>query len=413
MNPQDQQYPLAYCLNVHPTTSVDQLLANLQQARLVSEKVCGGTGAPLGVGLWIPANLLPQIRQAGPLSQLQATLGEYQLVPFTMNGFPFGNFHQPVVKHDVYLPDWTQAKRLDYTLGLFELQHELLAEGLEGSISTLPLGWPQKSWLPADGQWQLRHAPSEFDSFAELCAKQLLQVARQLEQLETKSGRLCSLCLEPEPGCIFSQSEDLCHFFERWILTSTAQSSLARRYLRVCHDVCHAAVVGETQAQAWNNYERLGLSVGKVQISSAPRMDLAKLPVEQHHQCLAQLSSFAEPKYLHQTYDGARLYDDLGAALAQVGFSGKHGDPLPQADANWVIHFHVPIFLSRIGLLQTTQDAIGQCCDLLRDRPGARHIEVETYAWNVLPAEYRTESLADGIAQEIAWLRAALSGVSN
>ena len=34
------------------------------------------------------------------------------------------------------------------------------------------------------------------------------------------------------------------------------------------------------------------------------------------------------------------------------------------------------------------------------------HLEVETYAWGVLPPELRQPDLAAGIAQELAWLRA-------
>jgi hypothetical protein len=41
---------------------------------------------------------------------------------------------------------------------------------------------------------------------------------------------------------------------------------------------------------------------------------------------------------------------------------------------------------------------------LHRDRPIARHLEVETYTWDVLPAEFRQHDVADGIAKEIAWV---------
>ena len=37
-----------------------------------------------------------------------------------------------------------------------------------------------------------------------------------------------------------------------------------------------------------------------------------------------------------------------------------------------------------------------------------RHFEVETYAWNVLPPELQRDSLADGIADELKWVREQL-----
>ena len=33
-------------------------------------------------------------------------------MPFTFNGFPYGDFHQSVVKHRVYEPTWADAERL-------------------------------------------------------------------------------------------------------------------------------------------------------------------------------------------------------------------------------------------------------------------------------------------------------------
>ena len=34
-----------------------------------------------------------------------------------------------------------------------------------------------------------------------------------------------------------------------------------------------------------------------------------------------------------------------------------------------------------------------------------KHFEVETYAWNVLPKELQKDDLAEGIADELIWLR--------
>ena len=46
-----------------------------------------------------------------------------------------------------------------------------------------------------------------------------------------------------------------------------------RRYLGVCHDTCHAAVVREPQDQAISAYQQSEIRIGKVQCSSVPVVD--------------------------------------------------------------------------------------------------------------------------------------------
>jgi hypothetical protein len=59
----------------------------------------------------------------------------------------------------------------------------------------------------------------------------------------------------------------------------------------------------------------------------------------------------------------------------------------------------------------TTQPDIGECLAALGE--DTRHFEVETYAWSVLPRALQTADLADGIAQELRWLRAADARVTG
>ena len=94
--------------------------------------------------------------------------------------------------------------------------------------------------------------------------------------------------------------------------------------------------------------------------------------------------------------DELQHYDDLPDAIAEFGDA-------PQGE--WRIHFHVPVNVESFGQLETTQSDIA---DLLRAVQGdneLHHYEVETYAWNVLPKELQREELADGIADELKWVR--------
>ncbi|NLF72755.1 MAG: metabolite traffic protein EboE [Candidatus Anammoximicrobium sp.] len=383
---------LGYCTNVHAGADLDQTCAHLQQhatavKRLVSPQ------APLGIGLWLSAPAADALRRGARLEQFQDWLQAAGLVPFTLNGFPYGDFHQPVVKHRVYRPTWCERARLDYTRDLIAIQHQLLPAGREGSISTLPLLWG-------------RPAPSASD--LERCAENLAAVAEHLDRLQQETGRLIYVCLEPEPGCALQRSADVVQFFQRFLLPGRDERRL-RRHIRVCHDVCHAAVMFEDQADAVERYVAAGIGIGKVQVSSAVALNLDELAAEDRRPAWEQLGGFREDRYLHQTCvrSAAGLepafFEDLPLALQTVPPGGT-------LQGQWRVHFHVPIYVARCGRLSTTQSDIGACLHALQRCPEQPHFEIETYAWTVLPEPLRQATLAEGIAAEIRWFRALLSG---
>src|SRR5262249_39715447 len=154
-----------------------------------------------------------------------------------------------------------------------------------------------------------------------------------------------------------------------------------RRHLGVCHDICHAAVMFEEQADVLRAYRDAGIGVGKVQVSSAVCVPFGSLPPEQRQAARDQLAGFAEDRYLHQTMvrggTGEPVFhEDLPLALGSAAPEGE-----------WRIHFHVPIYLERFGLLCSSQPDIRACLAATRAFSEVRHFEVETYAWGVLPAE--------------------------
>ena len=172
-------------------------------------------------------------------------------------------------------------------------------------------------------------------------------------------------------------------------------------YLRVCHDVCHSAVMFESQRDALSAYRKAGIKVGKAQISSAVRAVFEGKDANDRLAALQQLRSFAEDRYQHQTSvrlpDGStRFYNDLPDALAEYGED-------PQGE--WRVHFHVPVYVDTFGALEATQSDIGDFVRAIDMNDELHHFEVETYAWNVLPEELQRPELADGIADELKWVR--------
>jgi hypothetical protein len=377
---------LAYCTNVHAGADLDSTLANLQQhAVAVKSKVT--SDQPMGIGLWLSAKAVRQLIDSGRTSELATWMHQCGLAPVTLNGFPYGDFHGEVVKYDVYQPTWWDPARADYTRDLIQVLDAILPAELEGSISTLPIAWND----PAVQQDRLREA-----------ASQLLQIADELKQLEESSGRLIYLCLEPEPGCVLQRSEDVVRFFQDYLCAASDQAWI-QRYIRVCHDVCHAAVMWEDQAAVLQRYVDAGILVGKIQVSSAIELDASSMSVDQRQAAIDQLSRFAEDRYLHQTTvhleSGlpAKFYDDLTLALAAARDQ-------PRVEGRWRVHFHVPIYLQQFGALQSTRREILSCFAATNLQTQPCHIEVETYAWSVLPQELQHTKLADGIAAELNWL---------
>ncbi|MEM8738099.1 MAG: metabolite traffic protein EboE [Planctomycetota bacterium] len=382
---------LGYCTNVHPGVSFADVKSNLERFAIpIKQRV--SPDRPMAVGLWFSAQAMQESITSDLAPGFRDWLSEHGLVPYTFNGFPFADFHQPVVKDAVYLPHWGDDDRYQYTLGLAAILADLLPDGAEGSISTLPLGWP-KSFGSSD--------PSAADTAKRQAADQLLRLVHTLARIELDTGHHLHLNLEPEPGCILETSAQVVRFFERYLLGGPDDLSVLA-YLRVCHDICHTAVMFEDQAVALQNYRDAGIKVGKAQLSSALRVPFDEFDDDSRAVAHQALRSFCEDRYLHQTTvrtDDGRIngYVDLPDALADPAFAQQcHGE--------WRIHFHVPIHLASLGPLGTTQSDILDYLSARRPEDETRHFEVETYAWDVLPPDLRVSDLTQGIAEELQWI---------
>ena len=165
--------PLGYCTNVHAGADLQTTRENLQQHALGVKKIVSPQ-APMGIGLWLSASAAAKLRQDEQFDDFRDWLTQSGLVPYTMNGFPYGDFHQEIVKHDVYQPTWAEPARQAYTSDLINLLDRLLPAGQEATISTLPVCWG---------------TPAPADEALQQAAQYLLTIAEQLRQLEEETGR--------------------------------------------------------------------------------------------------------------------------------------------------------------------------------------------------------------------------------
>ncbi len=401
MKPFSGELPFGYCTNVHAGVTLQSALEQIDRhATRVRDRLIADGRLP--VGLWFSEAVAEQVILENRFGFLLDWLSERGLTVNTLNGFPQGDFHQSVVKHSVYQPTWNCESRAVYTQRLAQILEALLPEGGVGSISTLPLGWP--------------HAPWHAENFS-LAAEFLLGTAHFLHRLSENRGCEIVVAIEPEPGCVLGSATDLVTFFERYLFRGS-DAEVARQHLTVCHDICHSGVMFEPQPEALELYHSAGIRVGKVQVSSAvhvPWDEVISQP-ELQADMLKQVRSFNEPKYLHQTTRcGPSLKLESIVEDLPLAFTKWTNGQIPSRP--WRIHFHLPIFLERFGLLATTRSDIPEACEFLEHRRHHQiagrdwftgHYEVETYAWPVLPPELAVTDLATGIAQELEYFREVL-----
>ena len=390
MNDLSTQVVQGYCTNVHAGTTLDQIKENLSKYSTQVQRMFS-PDRPMGLGLWLCNEVCEELIVPNQANEFGNWLSENKFNPFTINGFPYRDFHQPVVKRLVYQPTWAEKVRLDYTIALAQIHSRLLSEGTDyGTISTLPLGWSSDDSV----------------EFRQKCAENLKSCCQALAELRDQTGKHIVLCIEPEPGCVFQNSEQLVEFFHQHLLDGEEQENeRILDFIGVCHDVCHSAVMFEPQKTALDLYRSNNIRIGKVQVSSAVAADFGHQCDEEQADIMTHvLQQFAEDRYLHQTVvnDGSTtvFFEDLNLALQKYG---------RKPFGTWRVHYHVPIFTKQLTVLETTQSDIHDCVAWIaahaNDFQHDIHFEIETYAWSVLPESLRSKSLGDDIAREMIWFR--------
>jgi sugar phosphate isomerase/epimerase len=367
------RFHLTYCTNIHAGEEWPEVRAAIGDVLPRVRRSLGVSG-PFGIGLRLSAGAAASLAVPDTLAEFQRFLKDNNHYVFTINGFPYGAFHRERVKEQVYLPDWRDPRRLAYSNQLADLLAALLPADIEtGSVSTVP-----GAFKP--------HIKSQGD--VEAVARGIRAHADHLASIESRTGRRIRLALEPEPSCLIETVAETCDFFDKYL-----GDDRVRRYIAVCVDTCHMAVEFEDPATLLTTLSSAGVDVAKVQISSA--LDVRRSEI-------GALRPFAEDTYLHQVVtrhgDSLERFVDLPDALAHAG-----------GDDDWRVHFHVPLFLEHLGPLATTQPFVAAFLKALCANPVCDQLEVETYTWDVLPAEHRTLDVAEAIARELAWVRSELA----
>ena len=355
------------------------------KARLSPEK-------PFGLGLRLSALAAREAMEQGRIPAFRNFLDASGLYVAIINGYPYGEFHGAAVKDQVFAPDWTTEGRLNYTLDLLNVLAGLLPEGMDGGISTMPLSYKPWNKIP---DW-------------EAIVRNLVRLTETMARLCRTSGKLIHLDIEPEPDGLIENTSEVIRFYNEWLLpkgTPLLAAALhvaeneARRllldHIRICFDSCHIAVEYEDPALALARLHAAGIQIGRVQLSSALRVDLPT--------STARLTPFADSTYLHQVIEDRGVclhhYSDLPDALAA---------PADPTAKQWRIHFHVPLFTEEYDGFQSTRQDVREVLALAVRDGFTTHLEIETYTWEVLPAALKLDIL-DSITREFEWVTAEVA----
>ena len=379
---------LTYGLSIHRDETWTDLQASIRdKARAVRDRVAPGKA--FGLGLRISDAVSRELAEGDNLPRFRQFLQDNGLYVFTLNGFPFGRFRGERVKEQVYAPDWRTEERLDYTRRLADLLAALLPEGVSGSISTVPGSF--RGWIsgPAD---------------LERITDQLARAVAHLADLRGKTGREIHLGLEPEPGCLFENPDELIRFMKEWIwprggrriarevgCSRAVAEEMVRRHGGVCLDTSHVAVCFEDPEEALQQCRAAGLRISKVQLSAALEADATGW---------ASLRRFEEPVYLHQTvavFGGGRrqAWLDLPEAMAEL-------DRLSGVRAVRV-HFHVPLHFAGVAGLRSTAFTLQPSFFRALQDGATEHVEIETYSFDVLPGG-TPGAVIESVAGEYRWV---------
>jgi hypothetical protein len=389
---------LTYCTNIHAGQSWQDIRASLDEY-VPAIKSTVAQSQPMGIGLRLSGEAAAVARQPEALASFRDQLSALGAYVFTINAFPFGPFHGVRVKEDVYLPDWRDRERVAFTANSAAVLAGILPDGIEGSISTVP------------GAFKPNGRSSEAVA---AMARNLMMAVADLVDLKRRTGKHIALALEPEPCCFLETTDESIAFFEGALLkpetldmlggiTGVGRSEaeiLLRRHLGICYDVCHGSVEYEDTVAALDRLLAAGIAIPKIQLSAAMRIPAMTKGL------INAVMRYNDGVYLHQSIvrsgDNLSRHVDLPDAVTAFGKG--------QADGEWRIHCHVPVFLADLGEISSTRSDLVATLAALRQRTRSSHLEVETYTWDVLPDNIRTGSKSADIAREIAFCRQELVG---
>jgi sugar phosphate isomerase/epimerase len=268
---------------------------------------------------------------------------------------------------------------VDYTKNLFRILAAIARPGTGASVSTLP------------------GSHKSFRADEAMIRRNLIALAKWLEQLAEETGHDFHLGLEPEPLGHFENTAETLAFFQR-LHADAPDSAVIQRRIGVNYDACHFALEYDAAQTSLAALTAAGIRISKIHLSSALALD------PRDPNALVAIRGFDEPVYFHQVLlragHGITRFADLPNFFSAIA----SGSLDPAAFQEMRVHFHIPLDAEPLAPLRSTRDQTREVLAWKKKHPQAcQHYEIETYTWGVLPDDLQ-RPVEQQIAGEYAWV---------
>ena len=389
---------LTYSTLVHPADDWEQIWQSLNTyVPKVKERFAGNQR--FGVSLRLSAKSAETLANSkADRDKLRKFLDDQNMYLYTVNAFVYGHFKGNVVKEQVYEPDWRSEERTRYTMNVASVVADIAPADVLPSIQTSPLGFKPRVTGPNVVQSYTDH---------------VLRVTKHLIELEAKTGVTVTLGLEPEPYCFLETTDETVDYFTNHLYSGASAEKLAkisglpiaeaiaalRKHVGIVYDICHLAVEYEDITESLQKLVDAGVPIVKLQEAAALHMP------EVTQQVVDTLKRYSKTIYLTQTIE-KRNGKFTKYLNLEDAFAAWEKDPGPR---EWRTHIHVPVFLDDLGQFRTTRFAIADALKFHKQKPLSRHLEVETYTWDMLPDSLKTGDIVEYVCRELEWVRGQLT----
>ena len=320
------------------------------------------------------------------------------------------------------LGDWRSEARLHYSLRLLDILGGLLPDVMEGSIDTVVFSrdtWHKEAVSSApvsnqaiqtasrearesSAQLGSSHSPSPTISSAtnsigdtqagdtqagqaalQQASAHLMQCVAALWRWRQR-GKVMYLGLEPSANSLLSNSQQLCAFFQDYLLQSGADSlaeslhisperarQLVQEHVRICFDASYFASRFESAQSVLENFSKLGIRLAKLQLSAALCCDLHN--AAHHAEISRRLRLLAQQnRYVVQRDIDAQLqhFPDIASALEHL-----HN----RKASEWRIDMHLPLYFPASEAMHASQSYIQSCFRIVRSKQRGCVLEIESH----------------------------------
>ena len=221
------------------------------------------------------------------------------------------------------------------------------------------------------------------------------------------------LALEPEPFCFLETTDETIAYFRDHLYSGAAVEKLAklahvpiaeanaalRRHLGIVYDICHQAVEYEDIAASLQKLVDAGVPIFKLQEAAAlhipevtPGRGRYAQALRQDH--LSDADAGKEGRQDHPLTSTSTMPSPRSRRIR----GRASGAPTSTCRCSSTIS----------AQFRTTRFAIADALRFHKQKPLSRHLEVETYTWDMLPESLKSSDIVDYICRELDWVRGQL-----